>query len=151
MRLWTTMPARVYKETIEKTGIYQCDPDKSEVLTWDDSGRQFANAYDWMSRYMTEKIGPHGVEMTKNWTGTIIRIWKERKNSRKSPGTGYSRSIRLLMCRQLSGSLEKKRSKRSGSTTNKPSVWAVFFSAGEKYLLLSICLKSAAHILDPVF
>ena len=56
MRLWTTMPARVYKETIEKTGIYQCDPDKSEVLTWDDSGRQFANAYDWMSRYMTEKI-----------------------------------------------------------------------------------------------
>ena len=58
MRLWTTMPARVYKETIEKTGIYQCDPDKSEVLTWDDSGRQFANAYDWMSRYMTEKIGP---------------------------------------------------------------------------------------------
>ena len=191
MRLWTTMPARVYKETIEKTGIYQCDPDKSEVLTWDDSGRQFANAYDWMSRYMTEKIGPppegikypvwawyrlrtrqarpdlrwvefrgaanemvlmnwrkkiprsfsltkksgrshsltirHGVEMTKNWTGTIIRIWKERKNSRKSPGTGYSRSIRLLMCRQLSGSLEKKRSKKSGSTTNKPSVWAAFF------------------------
>ena len=39
MRLWTTMSARAYKETIEKTGIYQCDPDKSEVLTWDDSGR----------------------------------------------------------------------------------------------------------------
>lgn len=191
MRLWTTMPARVYKETIEKTGIYQCDPDKSEVLTWDDSGRQFANAYDWMSRYMTEKIGPPPegikypvwawyrlrtrqarpdlrwvefrgaanemvlIELEKEdsqvvlsdeeiWTVaqlndtawcrndeeldcTIIRIWKERKNSRKSPGTGYLRSIRLLMCRQLSGNLEKKRSKRSGSTTNKPSVWAAFF------------------------
>lgn len=46
MRLWTTMPAGVYKETIEKTGIYQCDPDKCKVLNWDGSDRQFANAYD---------------------------------------------------------------------------------------------------------
>ena len=35
-----------------------------------------------------------------------------RKNSRKSPGTGYSRSIRLLMCRQLSGKLRKEEIKK---------------------------------------
>lgn len=97
MRLWTTMPARVYKETIEKTGIYHCDPDKSEVLTWDDSGRQFANAYDWMSRYMTEKIGspPEGIKYPV-WAWYRLRTRQARPDLRWVEFRGAAKEMVLI-------------------------------------------------------
>lgn len=97
MRLWTTMPAGVYKETIEKTGIYQCDPDKSEVLTWDDSGRQFANAYDWMSRYMTEKIGPppEGIKYPV-WAWYRLRTRQARPDLRWVEFRGAAKEMVLI-------------------------------------------------------
>lgn len=97
MRLWMTMPARVYKETIEKMGIYQCDPDKSEVLTWDDSGRQFANAYDWMSRYMTEKIGPppEGIKYPV-WAWYRLRTRQTRPDLRWVEFRGAAKEMVLI-------------------------------------------------------
>lgn len=97
MRLWTTMPARVYKETIEKTGIYQCDPDKSDVLTWDDSGRQFANAYDWMSGYMTEKIGPppEGIKYPV-WAWYRLRTRQARPDLRWVEFRGAAKEMVLI-------------------------------------------------------
>lgn len=97
MKLWTTMPARVYKETIEKTGIYQCDPDKSELLTWDDSGRQFANAYDWMSRYMAEKVGPppEGVKYPV-WAWYRLRTRQSRPDLRWVEFRGAAEEMVLI-------------------------------------------------------
>ena len=91
------MPARVYKETIEKMGIYQCDPDKSEVLTWDDSGRQFANAYDWMSRYMAEKIGPppEGIKYPV-WAWYRLRTRQARPDLRWVEFRGAAKEMVLI-------------------------------------------------------
>lgn len=97
MRLWTTMPAGVYKETIEKTGIYQCDPDKCKVLNWDGSDRQFANAYDWMSRYMTEKIGPppEGIKYPV-WAWYRLRTRQARPDLRWVEFRGAAKEMVLI-------------------------------------------------------
>ena len=215
MRLWTTMPARVYKETIEKTGIYQCDPDKCEVLNWDGSDRQFANAYDWMSGYMTEKIGPppEGIKYPV-WAWYRLRTRQARPDLRWVEFRGAAKEMVLIelekedsqvvlsdeeiwtvaqlndtaWCRNdeeldwyynpdMEGKekfkkeswyrvleidqaphvqatfweLRKEEIKKIWKYNKKAVRLGGFFSAGEKYLLLSICLKSAAHILDPVF
>lgn len=69
MDLWTIQPVGVYNEVIE-TGVYRCDPFKSDLLKpFDDSlvgielESKFKNAYDWIASQMDAKISlrPEGV------------------------------------------------------------------------------------------
>lgn len=97
MKLWTTMPARVYDETISKYGYYRCNPSKSELLLDDGAYKQFANAYDWLSKYMTEKIGaaPEGVKYPV-WAWFRLRGQEKRPDLRWEEFSGAAEEIVLI-------------------------------------------------------
>lgn len=97
MKLWTTMPARVYEETIGKYGYYRCDPTKSELLLDDGAYKQFANAYSWLSEYMTEKIGaaPEGVKYPV-WAWFRLRGQENRPDLRWDEFRGAAEEMVLI-------------------------------------------------------
>jgi hypothetical protein len=53
MRVWTVQPKEIW-DVVKNTGVYTCDETKSEWLKEGDRSRE---AYKWLSKRMTEKIG----------------------------------------------------------------------------------------------
>jgi len=59
MKLFSVQPKEVYEQIIN-TGIFVCDPTKSEYF----EDKNFANAYEWLVEKMNEKIGnPSNVKL----------------------------------------------------------------------------------------
>lgn len=54
MKLWTIQPQAVLNQ-IAETGVYRCDPKKSECLT--EFGKNFPVAYSWIAGQMRHRIG----------------------------------------------------------------------------------------------
>ena len=52
MILWTIQPIEVY-ELIQRTGVYHCDYEKSDMEYWQEQ-------YNWLVQEMKERVGePH--------------------------------------------------------------------------------------------
>ena len=73
MQLWTIQPKAVY-DLILKTGVYRCDPFKSEMLKPLDEACEgilepvFQRKYDWLVGRMEQRIG-------KRPDGVIYPVW----------------------------------------------------------------------------
>ena len=85
MHLWSIQEEAVWQE-IQKTGIYRCDPYKSDLLQPMDKALigkklepQFEAAYEWLAEQMEQRIGkrPEGVRFP-------VWAWYQYGGKRKS-------------------------------------------------------------------
>ncbi len=74
MILWTIQPIEIWN-TIQKTGVYHCDPKKSSMPE-----PEFVPKYEWLIRQMKECIGspPEGVEYP-------VWAWYMQNSKHKKP------------------------------------------------------------------
>ena len=72
MILWTIQPIEVY-ELIQRTGVYHCDYEKSDMEYWQEQ-------YNWLVQEMKERVGepPKGVSYP-------VWAWYMWEGARKKP------------------------------------------------------------------
>lgn len=97
MKLWTTMPEKVYRETLLKTGTYTCDTNKCAMLLEDSATKQFKNAYDWLINVMEKRIGkaPDNVKYPV-WAWYRLRGKESRPDLRWIEFRGFPETMVLI-------------------------------------------------------
>ena len=94
MRLWTFQPLHIYK-IIQETGVYRCNQELCGMLEYSEKG------YKWLSRRMTEKIGPPP-------DGVIYPVWawyleygKNEKPDLRKERWSYGNGNEKYVCMEL--------------------------------------------------
>lgn len=97
MKLWTTMPESVYKETLLKNGEYACDTNMCDMLSNDSASGQFKKAYDWLVDKMKRSIGaPSKGVKYPIWAWFRLRGRESRPDLRWVEFQGYKEPMVLI-------------------------------------------------------
>ena len=106
MYLWSIQEENVW-ELIQDTGIYRCDPYKSDMLKPmqdEQIGKalepQFENAYEWLAEQMEKRVGPKPAGVRFPVWAWYQYSWKRKPDLRKERWSNGSSGERMV-CMEL--------------------------------------------------